>query len=900
MKIYKFGKIRDILIIAAVFAVTLLSIIPIGNLTIDGSIKAFMPDGEEVAVTNNLIEDEFGSIDPILVSMEINDETILQEEYLTVLKGVTSGIESIPLVLEVISPVNVDYIESSDSGISIVPLMSDSEGDMDISKIKDRILSWKDTYVGTVISRDTRLAQIIVRYADNISPDERNKLFNQVKSLVNEYEDPRWNISIAGRAVMEEEVSNYVAKDLLLILPLVALIVLIVFFISFRRWEGVLLPFIPLAVTVAWIVGGMAIFNMQITLVSFLVPILILVVGSAYSIHILSHFYEELFQNKEFVDSVEISKILKRSIREVRLSVILAGITTAVGFLSFFTSPLGPLRVFGLLCTIGVFVSLLVVFLIMPPMIRLRFSRGWTPSKSNVNMEVAGFKKGDFFRFLKWVVETKSGVLLILVIIFFLFAGFQIPHLQTGLNMIEAFKPSSKVFQDYEMMNTRMNGTGVVNILFESPERGDIVDSGFIRKIDKFSSYIKEDNPSVTSIQSISQFIKQINKVMNSDSIPYAKDSYEDVSIDFFSDSGNGFFSEESEDDQTIFSQEEAVFTDENSLLDNDGENYGSEQGLSYTQIAGLLKEALLNTETSDPSAEDLIRGFNIINNYAGAAYDEIPVDPAKYGLETEEDLNALLSQYLILGAGNLEMVINDDLEPDRTLITIQLNDESKETLGNVLTHIHTFWDREIPSGWSYSVGGSSTIYYILDKHILHSQYFSILGALFLVWLIITFIFRSARVGLIGLIPIIFSLGGLIIAFVVTGVKLDTVTSLTAAITIGVGADYAIHVLVAYRRLASKMDKKDILFQLYSTTGRAILLNALSVGIGFLALVLAHLIPIGVFGSMFALSMGISSLASLILIPAVLTRLDVEKLFKQNKKSILDKYLLEFRKRLKG
>lgn len=379
--LFNLHKSKDYLIIGAVLIITILSIIPMQNLKIDGSIKAFMPRGDEVNITNNLIEHDFGSFDPILVSLEVNDETILTYEYLQVLIDITNELETLPLVLEIISPVNVDFIESSEAGISIVPLMSNSGDPLDINNIKERILSWKDTYVGTVISKDSKLAQIIVRYKEDISPDERNQLFNQVKSLVHEYEDSRWKLSIAGRAVMEEEIRNYVAKDLLIILPIVAILVLLVLFVSFRRWEGVILPFIPLIISVAWIMAGMAIFNLQITLISFLVPILILVVGSAYSIHILSHFYEYLFQKTSFIDSVEISIILKQSIQDVRLSVLLAGLTTGVGFLSFLTSPLGPLREFGLLCTAGVAVSLIVVFIIMPPMIRLRFCRGWTPAE---------------------------------------------------------------------------------------------------------------------------------------------------------------------------------------------------------------------------------------------------------------------------------------------------------------------------------------------------------------------------------------------------------------------------------------------------------------------------------------------------------------------------------------
>ena len=55
MKIYKSGKIRDILIITAVLAVTILALMPVRKLGIDGSIKAFMPKGEKANIINDFI-----------------------------------------------------------------------------------------------------------------------------------------------------------------------------------------------------------------------------------------------------------------------------------------------------------------------------------------------------------------------------------------------------------------------------------------------------------------------------------------------------------------------------------------------------------------------------------------------------------------------------------------------------------------------------------------------------------------------------------------------------------------------------------------------------------------------------------------------------------------------------
>ena len=90
--------------------------------------------------------------------------------------------------------------------------------------------------------------------------------------------------------------------------------------------------------------------------------------------------------------------------------------------------------------------------------------------------------------------------------------------------------------------------------------------------------------------------------------------------------------------------------------------------------------------------------------------YIEIPSDPAKYGLETTDDLKSLLSQYLLLYAGNLDQLINDDVEPSATLITVQMRDSDSNYLRTVKESIDSFWSENLPSGWTYMVGGGDAI----------------------------------------------------------------------------------------------------------------------------------------------------------------------------------------------
>ena len=88
------------------------------------------------------------------------------------------------------------------------------------------------------------------------------------------------------------------------------------------------------------------------------------------------------------------------------------------------------------------------------------------------------------------------------------------------------------------------------------------------------------------------------------------------------------------------------------------------------------------------------------------------------------------------------------------------------------------------------------------------------------------------------------------------------------ALAIGVGVDYAIHYLNAYKRCLAE-GAENPLNAVYRTTGSAILVNALSVAVGFLGLLISRFIPIQQLGILFSVSMVCACLASLVVLPLV-------------------------------
>jgi predicted RND superfamily exporter protein len=166
---------------------------------------------------------------------------------------------------------------------------------------------------------------------------------------------------------------------------------------------------------------------------------------------------------------------------------------------------------------------------------------------------------------------------------------------------------------------------------------------------------------------------------------------------------------------------------------------------------------------------------------------------------------------------------------------------------------------------------GIPIIYKHLDDNLVKTQIVSLLITAALVMVMMALQFRSLVAGLLGVIP--FGLTVLINFGVMSylGVAIDTATVLVGSIAIGIGIDYTIHFLWRFRSEATRHGAPlEVLDATLETTGRAILINAVTVGLGFLVLIFASVVPLRHFGWLTSLTMASSALAALCVLPAVI------------------------------
>ncbi|HEY9054476.1 MAG TPA: MMPL family transporter, partial [Rectinemataceae bacterium] len=273
----------------------------------------------------------------------------------------------------------------------------------------------------------------------------------------------------------------------------------------------------------------------------------------------------------------------------------------------------------------------------------------------------------------------------------------------------------------------------------------------------------------------------------------------------------------------------------------------------------------------SEASAEDLVLALEKESNYRGAAYYEIPADPARYGLESQEELKGLISNYLVFLSGSLSAFADDPFEPESIRMSVQLRTMGQKDTELAIDSIRAYVKANFPKDVEVEIGGTALVEASLNDLVVQSQIVSVLVSLLLVCVILSVYYRSIVAGLIGLAPLSVSI---LINFAImgfTGIKLNIGTAMVASIAVGTGIDYTIHYMAAYHHeylLTGGMG--EFLRRTFLGSGKVILLNAISVGLGFLVLALSQFNILADLGKLIFIAMVTSSLVSLTLLPVLL------------------------------
>jgi predicted RND superfamily exporter protein len=247
--------------------------------------------------------------------------------------------------------------------------------------------------------------------------------------------------------------------------------------------------------------------------------------------------------------------------------------------------------------------------------------------------------------------------------------------------------------------------------------------------------------------------------------------------------------------------------------------------------------------------------------------------DASEYTLPLDKNLTA--QYFLIYSASGDPTDFEEEVDYDYRVanIRVTLNDGHFQATKPVVEALEHYIKNDFNgSGIKANLSGRINLNYHWIKDLGGSHYKGLALALGLVWLVSALLFKSPLAGLFAMIPVLSSILLVYSAMAFMGISLGIGTSMFASVAIGLGVDFAIHTIdrlkTLFRTHEGNMDKA--LMALYPTTGRALLFNFLAIACGFGVLISSKVVPLNNFGTIVALAVSMSFLASVTLLPALI------------------------------
>lgn len=901
----------------------------IKGIGMDNSIRQFLPQKDDSYVRLTKAEDEFGSMIVIGVSLEAKDGTILTPEYIDVVRKITDRVLDLDQIDGIDSLTHIDYVCESDGSISASQLIPDTYTGSaeDINQLKMRLAEWSDMYNRVIVNDDYTATQMQItvytptpeeQKASKITDAERQqKILENVRAVViEETAGHNLDYKIFGDPVVAESARAFMISDLKALIPLVIVVVLLSLFFSFKTVDGTVLPLITVVMATAWTMGLMALLGVTFTLVSSVIPVALIAVGSAYGIHVLTHYYVAVKAVDGEITKENYREAVFAGLREVRTAVLLAGVTTVVGFISLVSSPIEPLHSFAIFTAVGVAISLFLAITFIPAVLLCKDVKKVKTSqtrmdklaeKAKATLERTKLKKdggNTLYQIYHFFCGSKSRLIIFTVAIIGLsVVGLRMLHIDTAL--VNYFPENCALRQDINYVDKQFAGTNSLHFIVKGQEKGDLTKPEILKAVDDMQNYLSENYSGIGKIISYTDFIKRINQVWHvpsennlsatdstgasvaaDDSFNAGFDDWSSFGDDAFGDAGFvsdetgsagddsfgdfGNFGDFGEDSSSSAVATKADWTDPNvAYAENLKKTMTTQEALDM--LAKAYSDAGGKYATVDKIVSELEKQFN----YNGMAYYEIPYDTEKYPVATREELSGVVQGYLTLLSGSLDRFVDDEMNPMTMRITCQLRNHSTQETGGIIKAAQDYAKAHFPEGYTLEATGAGELEYTMTKMIVSSQIQSLLISLVAVFIIITIAFKSGWAGFLGAVPLALTilLNYMIMGF--AGINLDLVTSIIASVAVGVGIDYTIHFLETYKEERKHSDNlEEVTRNTFKKSGSGIVTNAIAVGFGFLVLCFSKFVVLRFIGVLVAIVMFTSSFLAMTIIPGILNEFE--------------------------
>ncbi len=498
-----------------------------------------LPDDHEVNLTYNSFLDIFGE-EGNLIILGVKDTTLFTVEKFNAWNNLAESFKTYEDVETVLSIKDLQKLIKNDKKeqFDLKPFIKDSISNLsELNKLQDQLFKQYPFYDNFLFNADTKTIRTAIYLKKDIVNTSARKKFilNTLQSKIAAFElKTKLDVRVSGMPYIRTLNSQNIVDEIDLFISAALLVTSLIFFMFFRSFRATFISLIVVCIGVMWTFGIIGLLNYEITVLTALIPPLIIVIGIPNCIFLINKYQHEVKLHGNKVKS------LQRVITKVGNATLMTNVTTASGFATFIITESKLLKEFGVVASLSILAIFILCLLIIPIIYT------FLPYPKDRHLEHLNKRWiGGFVDWMEKMVKYRKISIYVTALILIIASIIGMYQIKISGSLIEDMPKNATFFKDIRFFEDEFNGIMPLEILIDTKRKKGVMKLATLKRINDLEELIN-DIPELSkpiSVVSLVKYSKQAyyngnpkyyqlpTSQENSFILGYAKNSNSDVDL---------------------------------------------------------------------------------------------------------------------------------------------------------------------------------------------------------------------------------------------------------------------------------------------------------------------------------------------------------------------------------
>ncbi len=489
------------LILILIAIITTLLVFQMKNMRFSYTEANLLPENHEVNIQYNKFLEIFGE-EGNLVLLAVKDSSVFTTDKFNAWNSLAKSFDSLPEVEFTLSIADVKKLKKDTKNRKFV-LESIYEKKITsqekVNSIKKELFEKLPFYDNLLYNKKTGTIQTAIYIDKKIvnTPVRKAFVFDKLIPIINRFEkENNLDVRVSGMPYIRTINAQNIIDEIQLFVLGALLITGIIFFFFFRSYRATFITLLVVTIGVTWAFGFIGLFGYEITVLTALIPPLIIVIGVPNAVFLINKYQQEIKSHGQQ------AKALQRVISKIGNATLMTNITTASGFATFVFVKSQLLREFGILASINI-LSIFVLALLIIPII---YSFMEPPKKKHLNHLERRWMENVVDWMEKMVREQRIAVYITTVVIIIL-GIIGLYQIRVSGSLIEDMPKTKAFFKDIKFFENEFGGIMPLEILVDTKKEKGVMKLSTLKRMDKINEVI-ESFPELSKPVSIVNLVK--------------------------------------------------------------------------------------------------------------------------------------------------------------------------------------------------------------------------------------------------------------------------------------------------------------------------------------------------------------------------------------------------------